>query len=221
MKEVIGLLVFLTVAALAITLSVKKRTGNVLTAVLLVFSLVSGWGIANYDWIRKIEWQVPGFEPFQREVSAIKEDAVTDMCSQIEAQKESMAVLVSNAQEVHEDLGARKESMESLLEAINSLKENLVEQEQKAKELTERAEKMQAQLIAVHHASSELALLLARVTWLHLEARDEYGVERAQTAVQKIMDGLDDIVNLVILDPNEREAFISNVKSSLPPRQEP
>jgi len=219
MKEIIGLLVFLTIAGLATTLSVKKLTGNALTTILLVFSLASGWGIANYDWIQKFQWQVPGLESFQKRVQSIKEDAVAEMSSQIEAQRESITLLVSNAKEIHEDLGARKESMESLLAAITNLKESIEEQEQKARELNNKSEKMQEQLIAVHHASSELALLLVRLTWLHLEARDEYGAEHAQAAVQKIMDGLDEIVELVIVDPGAREEFISDVKNSLPPKQ--
>jgi len=220
MKESIGLLVFLAISGSAITLAVKKRTGNALTVILLVFSLVSGLGIANYDWIRKVEGRVPALEPFRKQVLSIKEDAVDEICNEVEAQKASISLLLSNAKEAHEDLEARKESMESLLAAITKLEESAREQEQKAGELNEKAEKMQGQLLAVHRASSELALLLTRVTWLLFEAREEYGAERSQAAIQKIMDGLDEIVNLVIVDPKAREDFVSDVMRSLPPRQQ-
>ena len=220
MREIIGLMVFLTIAGSAITLSVKKWTGNALTAILLIFSLAAGWGIVNYDWIQKLEWQVPGLEPFERRVLSIKEDAVGEMFREIEIQKESVNRLVSHAKEVHEDLGVRKESLQSLLDTITKLEDVIKDQEQKARELSDKAQKMQDQLVAVHRASSELALLLTRVTWLNLEARDEYGIERAQAAVQRIMDELDQIVDLVIVDPGAKEEFISDVKNSLPPRQE-
>jgi len=219
MKEIIGLLVFFTIAGSAVVLAVSKRTGNTLTAILLLFSMASGWGISNYDWIQTIEWQVPGLEVFQNQVQFIKEEAVEDLCNEVEVQKASIDMLLFNAEKTHEEMAARKEAMESLLAAITNLKESIEEQEQKARELNNKSEKMQEQLIAVHHASSELALLLVRLTWLHLEARDEYGAEHAQAAVQKIMDGLDEIVELVIVDPGAREEFISDVKNSLPPKQ--
>lgn len=221
MKEIVGLLVFLAIGAGAIILAVKDRIGNNLATILLIFSLVSGWGIANYDWLQRLEWQVPGFAPFQKRVQTIEEGAVRDIHSQAEAEKASINLLISSAKEAHEDLGARKESIESLLSAVAKLEESVKAQEQKATELNEKARKMEDELVAIHDASSQLALLLTRVTWLEFEANDEYGAERAQIAVQKIMDGLDEIVGLVIKDPKARQAYISDVMSSLPPRQQP
>lgn len=230
MKEIVGLLAFMVISGSTITLAVMKRTGNALTAILLLFALLSGWGIANYDWIRNLQWQVPGFDVFQEQVLTTKEDAVGDICREVEAQKVSIGLLLSNATRTHEDflskatqtqedLGIQKDSLESLLIVIDDLEKSMRAQEQKAMELNDKAEKMQRQLIALHQASSELALLLTRVTWLQFEARDEYGVERAQAAVQKIMDELDVIVGLVLTDPKARKNFIAEVTQSLPPRQ--
>jgi len=219
MKEIIGLLVFFTIAGSAVVLAVSKRTGNTLTAILLLFSMASGWGISNYDWIQTIEWQVPGLEVFQNQVQFIKEEAVEDLCNEVEVQKASIDMLLFNAEKTHEEMAARKEAMESLLAAVSRLEESIRAQEEEARELNDKAQKMEGQLVAIHHASSELALLLTRVIWLQFEARDEYGAEHAQAAVQKVMDGLDEIVNLVIVDPKARKDFIKGVMSSIPSRR--
>jgi len=52
MKEIIGLTVFCTFAGLTMILAVRRRIGTTLTVTLLMFSLLSGFLIVNYDFCR-------------------------------------------------------------------------------------------------------------------------------------------------------------------------
>ncbi len=48
---------------LTLYLTLRKQLTTVLTVVLLVFSLVTGLAIANYDLLRNAKWEIPGL-PF-------------------------------------------------------------------------------------------------------------------------------------------------------------
>lgn len=220
MKELTGLIVFFLIAGVSIHLAVEKKITHALTALFLAFSLVSGWSIANYDWLSKLQWQVPGLDAFESYVEAVQNSAVEEICRESEAQKGAMLSALNEAREAHSAMDSGRESLEALIASVNKLEENLKEMENRARELSEKNGKMEAQLIKVHQASSELALVLTRVIWLQFEARDEYGVERARTALEKVMDGLDEIVNIVIVEPKKRQAFVDSVKGLLPPRQQ-
>ncbi len=226
MKEVIALIVFVMIFGLTIILALRKRIENSLAAILLLFSLLSGWTIANYDWLQRLQWKVPGLEAFQKEIQNEKECALsdmeavlTDLRKEVAAKKESLVLVASEADDVRVKVEEERKAAHASLENFKLLEATLRAEEANIRELSGRVESMGRQIESIHQASSELALSMARLVWLLLEAREEYGAERAQAAVRLIMDRLDDIVGVAIVDPNARAEFIADVMNSVPPRR--
>jgi formate-dependent nitrite reductase membrane component NrfD len=59
LKNIIALLWFISIASMAICLAVGKKNDNKLTTILLVFAIVSGLAITNYDVIKSIKfWEL-------------------------------------------------------------------------------------------------------------------------------------------------------------------
>lgn len=219
MREVIALAVFLTFSGFAIFLAARGRSGNVLTAILLAFSVLSGWGIANYDWIRTVRWEVPGIEAFRNQLDEIREDAVMEIQKAADARGSELRTVVAEAEAAAEQSEARKRSLDASLEAALKAEERIKVYEQRLLEIygTDFAAKDDAW--EANRANHELALILTRIAWLLLESRDNPGDERCQLAVQGIKDSLDEVMMIVIKDPEERVRFISEVMNSIPPKQ--
>jgi hypothetical protein len=216
-KETLALLVFLPIVSLTIYLAVKKRIGNVLTSVLLAFSLLAGLAIANYDFILKARWEFPGFSFFRDEVSQVRTEALQDIQRELENQRQAIKVAISDLNATSERLDAGIKYAEALLESIKKAEERLKIEEFTLKEQGLKSDRTADQAIEVYRAVSELSLLLIKVTWLQIQARDEPDSRRRDAAVRQIMDQFDLIVDLVIEDPDAKTAFVNNVMGSLPP----
>jgi septal ring factor EnvC (AmiA/AmiB activator) len=219
MKEGIGLAVFAMVSVFAIGMAVGKRIHTSILVVLLLFAMASGWGIAHHDWLRLAQFQVPGFELFQTRITQIREDALYEMKKSASAERETLASLLAASDETQQKLTSEGKAAEELVETIRTVEESLKERERQIKEMSDQAQTARDQMVAVQQTVSELALALTRILYLSLEAKDQYGQERAQTAIRQIMDSLDELVGLCITDPQGRADFVLGVTSSLPPRQ--
>jgi hypothetical protein len=218
-KEILALLVFFPIASLTTYLAVKRQIGNALTAVLLVFSLLAGLAIANYDFIGKAKWEFPGISLFQDEVSQVKNEALQGLQKEVESQRQAIKVGISDLNATNERLDAGIKYAEALLESIKKAEERLKIEEFTLKEQGLKSDRTAEQATAVYRAVSELALLLTKVTWLQLQARDESDARRRDAAVRQVMDQLDLIVDLVIEDPDVKSEFVNSVMGSLPPRK--
>lgn len=216
MKEIAALLTFLFFSGLAIFLAVRKHIGTTLTVILLLFSLISGLVMASHDRFSELTWPIALFAPFQGELTRIKEESLWDFRKEAESDKQSLSLLVSAAKALHDGTEAQKKLVESALEAAKRLEEKATTHEQKSKEMSDKAEEVRAQTLAIYEASSELALLLTKVVWLQMEAKNEANGPRSEVARQRVMDQLDEIVNLVIPDPDARSRFVSDVMNSVP-----
>lgn len=218
-KEILALLVFLPIVSLTIYLALKRQIGKALTAVLLVFSLLAGLAIANYDFIGKAKWEFPGFSLFRDEVSQVKSEALQDLQKEVESQRQAIKVGIADLNATNERLDAGIKYAEALLESIKRAEERLKIEEFTLKEQGLKSDRTAEQATAVYRAVSELALLLTKVTWLQLQARDESDARRRDAAVRQVMDQLDSIVDLVIEDPDVKSEFVNSVMGSLPPRK--
>jgi len=78
---------------------------------------------------------------------------------------------------------------------------------------------LREQAAAIYRASGELALVLARVIYLQSETKDSQG-RSVQAALQQVMDGLDEIVNIVLEEPEERARFVSEVLNSVEKKEQ-
>lgn len=219
MKEAIGLAVFAMISVFAIGMAVGKRIHTTILVVLLLFAMASGWGIAHHDWLRHAQFQVPGFELFQARITQIREDALYEMKKSASAEREALSTLLAAGEETRQKLASDAKSAEDLAEALRGADESLREREMRIKEMSDQARTARDEMVTVQQAVSELSLALTRVIYLSLEAKDQYGQERAQTITRQIMDSMDDLVSLCIPDPQERANFVLGVTGSLPPRQ--
>lgn len=218
-KESMALLVFLAIVGLTLYFAVKRRIPTTLTAVLLVFSLVTGLAIANYDLIGKMKWEIPGLSIFQSQVTWVKDQALEDLKREAELQRQTLKPLLQDLNGTSEKIDAGIKYAEALLDSIKKAEERQKEGELALKEQSRGIDQTAAQAAAFSRALSELALLFTKVTWLQLQARDDTDVKRRDEAIRQVMDQLDAIVDLVIDDPDLRTEFVNSVMGSLPPRR--
>ncbi len=219
MKLLVALAVFFMMAGFTFYLAGTQRIHAFVTAVLLTFSLLSGFVIANYDWLEGMRFEVPGLQLYQDQVRKIREEATQELRGEVEKQKRDLSNLLAEHADLTTRLEAQKKSIEAVLDSTRSLENELKEKEQALKDLAARAEQARDHMVAVQGQSSELALMLTRIIWLQFQAANQQTPERAEAAVRQIMDGLDEIVGLVIADPQARSEFVSGVMGSLPPPQ--
>jgi hypothetical protein len=219
MREIIALSVFFILTGLVIFLVLKKHIGNGLTAILLAFALISGWSIANYDWMRSVRWEVPGIQPFEDKVQSIKREAISAIEEESNARRKALAAMIEDVKSASQNLEEKKKMDETLIQAAKKLDDGLKVQEQRMRELQGLAENTKEQMIAVHDATANLALVLTRLIYLQLETKGEPGNEREMRVKQEILDSLDHVVGMAIPNPEEREKFISEVKNLVPAPQ--
>ena len=107
MKDIIALIVFLSLTFFFIYLAVEKRIGVGLTIVFLTFAILSGLSISNSDIVKRLKWKGLEIETFERQVEQVKNDA-------IESIKNEVANLTKKAEDA-------KAQIESLNHASNEL----------------------------------------------------------------------------------------------------
>jgi hypothetical protein len=223
MKEMIGLAVLLTFAGTAIFLSVRGQIGSSLTAFILLFSLLAGWTTANYDWVARVRWEVPGLDSLRSAASSARQQTEVEKATALEEiakeEKRSIEALVLATGEAQQKVGTRLKELQSLLDSIEKSQETVQQLERKINEDNTKNAQLRDQVMAIHAASCDLALSLTRVMWLHLQAKGGGDSERAKAAVQRVLDGLDDVVNLIIVEPEARSKFVSEVLETLPSRK--
>jgi len=219
MKEVVALCVLLAFGVGTARLAIGKKIGIALTVVFLAFSIFSGLAIANYDWIRKARWEVPDILGIREQIAEVGNQAVQGLNAEIEGRQGELGKLLSDLEEMGRRVDSQKKELESLLADAVKVSEAARGQEQAVKELNRQAEKAREQMASIHRASCDLALSLAKVTWLQMEAKDSSGTKRGEAAAQRTLDGLDEVVGLVLGDPDQRERFVAEVMDSLPPKK--
>lgn len=212
MKEILGLIVFLTLTGAAVWLAVSRRASNLFSALVLAFSLVAGWTIANYDWIRTAKWEIPGATETLKRVSEAGTASVAEIRREFEERKQVLDTLSAEVREAGEKIAVQKKEIDSILEELKA-------KEQKIGALSEKAGQAADQSASLQRSSADLALLITKVVWLLVEAKDEYGEERAEKATDELLNQLDEVVRMAIPDPDARAKFTASVMNSLPPRQ--
>jgi chromosome segregation ATPase len=185
--------------------------------VLLTFSILSGFVIAQYDWLERLRFEVPGLQSYQDQVVRIREEASRDLLADAQQRKKEFLTLLTEHEELTARLESQKKNVETVLDTLHALENDLKEREKALRDLVARAEQARDQMLTIQGHSSELALMLTRIIWLQFQAGSPQNQERSEAAVRQIMDGLDEIVGLVISDPQARSEFITGVMGSLPP----
>lgn len=180
MKEIIALLVSLSLAVWTIYSAVTRRINVKLATLFLVVSLIAGLAIANYDVIKTIKWMDLEIEAFEQEIDAAKEEALAEIQEEVENQKQAINLLMGMANNTREEIEKQREAVAVLNTEAEGVKERIE---------------------SLHQASLELALVLLNITWLQVQTLSEF---IPGAVLGRLSNELDKIVTLVIPNPQER-----------------
>lgn len=219
MKEILGLLFLVCVTVVTIYLAVTKQieTKNVIG--FLVFAALGSFCIANYDLIKRFRWKDVEIETFERRVTSVKQEALDEINKQVQDHKESIRFLISNANDSRDRLELQAKAVNELLAKVRAAEREVAQSRQEVEAVRRRADDVRMRIEELNKASSDLALLLTKVTWLQIETRSEFGTTRAQKAIAATLDELNRIVAVVIPGSGERQRWIEQLQKSLPPRE--
>jgi len=209
MQETIAIFFGLCLIIFTLYLIITKKIDWKISAVLLVFALIGSLGIANYDIIKRIKYKDIELETYERQVQTLKEDVLQEIKRDVVNHKDSISLLIASLNDTRAKIDIERKAVESLVEKIGT-------QEQNSQDLTTKAESTKNRIEILNKASSDLALLLTKITWLQIETKNEFGTNRAKKATEQIIDELNRLVAVVIPDPQERGQWIEELQSSIP-----
>lgn len=90
MREIIGFLFAVCFGTVTVYLVATKQIDIKTTVACLVFAILGGVLIPNHDVIKKIRWRDLEIETFERQVMAVKEEALEEIRIDVKSQKASL-----------------------------------------------------------------------------------------------------------------------------------
>lgn len=108
-KELVALVIFLSVVIFTLYMAVKKKIDAKLTSIFLAFSLPIGIVISNYDLVKKLKWMGFDLETFEKGVTTIKENALEEIRTEVENHRGSINLLIRDADKARVDLNKVEE----------------------------------------------------------------------------------------------------------------
>lgn len=222
MKLIIALLFFVNLTVVTIHLAVIKRIDSKLTTLFLFCAIVGGFAIANYDVIRYFKLGREGveIETAKREIDDAKSSALAEIDAEVKSQKESIRLLVSNANQASDKLEAQKEALSKLVDTAIALQKNIEQQKREISKLNQETLTAKQEIVKLNTASSEIALTLVRATYLTLQTRSEFGAgPRLTKAVAEIEKDINQILPMVIPNPQLRAEWLQQLQNTLPKRE--
>jgi len=218
-KDLIAFLVFICVVITTIPLAVTKRIDRGLTVILLSFSIIALITIPNYDLVKRFKWLGVEIETAKREIVETKESALKEISSQVKGQKESIKLLISNANDTRDKIKRQKEALNELIRTAINLQNKIEDQKKKIIELNQSAENTKKDIEKLNIAASQTALVVIKTNYLTLMTKHEFGTDRAQKAIQEVLNELNRILPMVIPDKRERSEWIKKLQNTLSPRK--
>lgn len=217
MKELIVLVIFLSLVIFAIFMAVTKKIDRVLTSIILCFSIISGISIANYDIVKRYKWGNIEVEIAKKEINEVKDAALSEITKEISNQKDAIRLLMSDANNTRENIERQKSELNRLISTATELQEKIIDQKNKITALKKSAENTKKDIENLNNAASQIALILVRATYFTIETKSEFGTNRSQMAIQEIINDLNKILPMVIPNEKERLEWIKKLQSTLPP----
>lgn len=132
MKEVVGILIFVSIAVLAFYLFLTKKVSSAALMGLLFVGMVCGFVAANYDVIRRLKFKEVELETFERRITEVKAEAIEELREESKTQKASIGLLLRDADDTRKNLESQKKSLEALLHEGKDLKSRVDEQSKAA-----------------------------------------------------------------------------------------
>ena len=224
MKLIIGLLIFICVTVLTMYFAVTKRFDYKLTIIFLAFAIMAGFVAANYDVVRHLKFGHEGLEVETKaaklEIAGAKTSALAEINTEMKSQKEAIQLLVSNANDTYDKLGDQEKSLTELVNSGTALQKRIEEQKQEVIKLNQDSQAAKKEIEKLNEASRRIALALVKATYLTLETKNEFGNSpRITKAMAEIEKELNQVLPMVIIDPQERKQWIQQLQQSLPKRE--
>lgn len=219
MKDLVALLIFICVSITTIYIAVRKKIDLKMTITFLCFSIISGLTVSNYDVIKKFKWGSIEVETAKKEITEAKETALKEIGIEVKDQKESIKLLISNANDTREKIEKQKEALNSLIQKASDLQFKIEDQKRKILELNQSTENTKKDIEKLNFAAGQIALILVRATYFTIETKSEFGTDRAQKAIQEVLSDLNKILPMVIPNEKERSDWIKNLQNILPLRK--
>ena len=88
-----------------------------------------------------------------------------------------------------------------------------------ATDALKRAQSAEENIITLNSALREQFLLVASLTWLQIETKNEFGTDRTKVAIDEMLKDLNIFFPQVMPDPMQRKQWIENLQKRLPPRE--
>lgn len=219
MKEIIGLLVFICIAIVTIYLSVAKRIDYKITLVLLLFSILAGFTVANYDIIKRFKWGDFELETAISKIEGVKNCAIQKIKGEVRTQKESMELVIRDANSIAIEIKKQKKEVNNVVKTAKALQNKIEERKKEIISLNEETEKTKKELVNLNLAAQQTALTLIKTTYLTLSTKNELGSSpRLKKVTQEIENDINRILPMVISDNIERSQWINDLKNILPSR---
>jgi succinate dehydrogenase/fumarate reductase flavoprotein subunit len=219
MKDILGLLFLICVTVVGIYLATTKQIEWKVLSALLIFGLVAGFVISRYDTIKIFQYKDVKLETFQGEVDAITGRALKDVQAEVKAQKESLQLVIADANRTREGLIEQKKFLQDLFDKTKKLEQDVTSQRSELEKTVARSEAAESRIRDLNRATNDLATILVRITWLQAVTKNEFGTERAQASLARIETDLNGVLQIVFPDPSRRSAWVAELNSLLPPRK--
>lgn len=220
MAPIIGLLIFLCITAITFYFAVKKEIDKTLTIIFLTFAIASGLVAANYDVVRHLKFGLIELETAKREIGNAKSSALAEIEAEVTSQKESIRLLISNANETSDKLEDQRKTLSALIDKATALQNKIEKQKEEILKLSQQSQAAKQEIQKLNTASSQIALTLVRATYLTLVTKSEFGSSsRLQKAMAEIEKDINRILPMVIPDPQERAQWIQQLQNTLPKKQ--
>ena len=224
MKCIIALLIFICIVAITMHLAVSQKIAHKLTVTLLIFALLAGLSAANYDIIEYFKVRGEDFEvevkTAKREIDTSKTSALAEIGEEVKSQKESIRLLISNANDTSEKLEDQGKSLGNLIDKATALQKKIEEQKQEVVKLNLDSQVTKQEIEKLNEASSIIALTLTKATYLTLMTKGEFGSSaRLKKVNAELEKDINQVLPMVIPDPQERKRWVEQLQDILPKRQ--
>lgn len=219
MKEVVALLWVICVAVIAIYLHVNKTIDKTSTGMLFTLAIIVGLVIANYDLISKFKGLGIEVETARKEIDIAKGKALSEIEKEVAEHKESISMLIRNENELSKKLESQKDIVNAIIKRAESLEVQLKDEQEQLEDAEKQIMLAHSNTQAIFNATKELSVILTRITYIQSQTKSEFGSSPRLTKAAEIIErDINRVLMLMIPDPNERDAFVTELKGELPPR---
>lgn len=219
MKEIIALLWAVCIAVVTIYLLVKNKINNTSSGLLFSMAIIGGLAIANYDFIKRFEGFGVKVETARQEIATAKTEALSEIERDVEAHKQSIAMLIRTGNDLNGRLENQKTIVNSMIEKAQSLEQQLQEDQRNIEHVKQQVVLAHQNSQSILDATKELSIILTRITYVQAQTKSEFGnTPRLQKAAEIIQDDINRVLVLMIPDAAERRVFVQNLINALPSR---